>query len=62
MAFLRKGKQRSTDDARRDSARAAPSGPSAQYESAPTGPSRMEPALERRWEEAWHRARARSVT
>ena len=62
MAFLRKGKQRGADDARRDSPRAAPSAPSVQYQSAPAGPSRMEPTLERRWEEAWRRARARSVT
>lgn len=61
MAFLRKGKQGRAPDAGRDSPRAAPSAQSPRHDSAPAGPSRLQPGLERRWEEAWRRARAGST-
>lgn len=64
MALLRRSRQGRTGDARRDSPvspRAPSSGGGGRHEVAAAEPSRLGAGLERRWEEAWRRARAGQV-
>jgi hypothetical protein len=56
MALLGRKKKGGSGDARRQAV--APSAPAARYEAPQAGPSRLGSGLERRWEEAWRRARA----
>ncbi len=58
MAFQPRAKQGRTDDARRNSSWESPTGRSWGHEAAEAEPDRFGSALERKWEDAWRRARA----